>query len=170
VRDAEQPLERLSRIEQRLHGQFHRCLRDLHALKQHAKAYADEPDSPYLVGEDLEMDDQANDGSKADSASPSRCAAPNDPLDLEHATASRPELTESGSHEQVQNEPTDEKSVVSSTIAMTCDDTPRQNPGAPRAKVAPRAGVAPFPAAQSAAPGRAVPPPPDPSAYDPEIT
>jgi hypothetical protein len=45
---SDQPLERLSRYEHRLEGSFHRCLRDLHVLKQRAKEYADEPQSPFL--------------------------------------------------------------------------------------------------------------------------
>jgi hypothetical protein len=45
---SDQSLERLSRYEHRLEGSFHRCLRDLHVLKQRAKEYADEPQSPFL--------------------------------------------------------------------------------------------------------------------------
>jgi hypothetical protein len=53
----DQPLERLSRYEHRLEQSFHRCLRDLHVLKQRAKQYADEPPSPFrsqwvLAGEE----------------------------------------------------------------------------------------------------------------------
>ena len=46
-RDGDLPLDRLSRYEHRLEGSFHRCLRDLHVLKKLAKAYADEPPSPF---------------------------------------------------------------------------------------------------------------------------
>jgi hypothetical protein len=42
-------LERLSRYEHRLEQTFHRCLRDLHVLKQKAKQYADEPASPFRI-------------------------------------------------------------------------------------------------------------------------
>jgi hypothetical protein len=49
-------LERLSRVEQRLHNQFHRCLRDLHVLKQRAKEYADEPECPFLEDWDTNED------------------------------------------------------------------------------------------------------------------
>ena len=53
----EQPLERLSKYEHRLEQSFHRCLRDLHALKKLAKAYADEPDGPFLGRFVLKADD-----------------------------------------------------------------------------------------------------------------
>src|SRR5687768_1777267 len=59
----DQPLERLSRYEQRIEGSFHRCLRDLHALKKLAKAYADEPDSPFLGRFVLSKDDGDGSGS-----------------------------------------------------------------------------------------------------------
>jgi hypothetical protein len=57
TRDGEQPLDRLSRYEHRLEQSFHRCLRDLHVLKQRAKEYADEPPSPFRTRYGVEDDE-----------------------------------------------------------------------------------------------------------------
>jgi hypothetical protein len=71
---SDQPLERLSRYEQRLEGSFHRCLRDLHVLKKLAKAYADEPDSPFL-GRTVAVDDDGSGNGAGDGAAGDRDGA-----------------------------------------------------------------------------------------------
>ena len=58
-RDGDQPLDRLSRYEHRLEQTFHRCLRDLHVLKQKARQYADEPPSPFRTQYGVAEDEDA---------------------------------------------------------------------------------------------------------------
>lgn len=57
------PLERVSRYQHRLEQSFHRCLRDLQVLKQKAKEYADEPDSPFW-GEAVEEAEETTPSSR----------------------------------------------------------------------------------------------------------
>jgi hypothetical protein len=64
-RDGDQPLDRLSRYEHRLEQTFHRCLRDLHVLKQKARQYADEPPSPFRTQYGVAGDEKSDDDARA---------------------------------------------------------------------------------------------------------
>jgi hypothetical protein len=50
--------DRLSRYEQRLQHGVHRCLRDLHALRAKAEKYRDLPESPFLVSDEVIIEDE----------------------------------------------------------------------------------------------------------------
>jgi hypothetical protein len=125
---SDQPLERLSRYEHRLEHSFHRCLRDLHVLKKLAKAYADEPDSPFL-GRTVVVEDEADDGGapgRGLGVPPEHCDAAaekseKNELGRDAQATDRPRA-HAGDSAPVQNEPTAKNSVASPGPADGSDD------------------------------------------------
>jgi hypothetical protein len=101
----EQSLERLSRYEHRLEQTFHRCLRDLHVLKQRAKQYADEPPSPFRSQWVVAAEENTTAGGKHHPPSPSP----------RRTGETEPEIP------PVQNEPTAENSAASTGPAEGSD-------------------------------------------------
>ena len=123
-RDGDQPLDRLSRYEHRLEQTFHRCLRDLHVLKQRAKQYADEPPSPFRTQRVIVASEDDGEGNSRGSSVPP-----------EHPSAATEESTENElgrdaqatDHAGVQIEPT---AAASSASADAVDGSDARGDGA----------------------------------------
>ena len=117
-RDGDQPLERLSRYEHRLEQSFHRCLRDLHVLKQRAKQYADEPPSPFRTQRVLvKNDDEEKRPSRGLGVPPEHPSAATE-KPTENALGRDAQATD---HAGVQNEPTAAASSASADAVEGSD-------------------------------------------------
>jgi hypothetical protein len=131
MRDREdQPLERLSRYEHRLEQTFHRCLRDLHVLKQRAKQYADEPPSPFRsqwVVADTAADGEATPPDRGLGVPPEQSSAATESSPAAEnqlgrdAQATEEATEEAGENPPAQNEPTAEKTAASTGRAEGSD-------------------------------------------------
>ena len=131
----DQPLERLSRYEQRLHGQFHRCLRDLDALKKRAKEYADEPESEFLEEWESQDDDDGDGDAPSDPSGgvgvpPERAggATEGEKTLREDAQATEEGTEDVAQEAVVQNEPTAPEPAASAATAGGCGERRREVP------------------------------------------
>jgi hypothetical protein len=119
----DQPLERLSRYENRLEQSFHRCLRDLHVLKQRAKEYADEPPSPFRTQYGVVARDQDDCAKRGLGVPPERSGAATARSEENELGPDAQAAEEANGTAPVQNEPTAEDSAASVGPATTSDSS-----------------------------------------------
>jgi hypothetical protein len=119
----DQPLERLSRYENRLEQSFHRCLRDLHVLKQRAKEYADEPPSPFRTQYGVASDEDYCAERGLGVPPPERSSAATEQSENEDLGPDAQATEETNETAPVQNEPTAEHSAASVGPPTTSNST-----------------------------------------------